>query len=224
MRKRPGMSQFLLCLSGLGAVLQEGQWVGMGPGQAYVTPPGLPHAYRAVDAWRVLWVAYKPKRSLTNGVPHMVSVDDPIIEQAMDQTLIESQLRSEDHIVEAWLRILDTHVRRSVGSDQGPDALNQVWDMVLHDIAADWNIPDLAAELHISEEHFRRRCLERFGMSPIRYLCQLRMQYAENLLSSTEIKVADIAAQVGYQNPFAFATAFKRLYGCSPSAFRLAQT
>jgi AraC-like DNA-binding protein len=54
----------------------------------------------------------------------------------------------------------------------------------------------------------------------MQHLTFLRMQRAAELLFSTDEKVARIAEQVGYSDPFAFSVAFKKWTGCPPSEFR----
>jgi AraC-like DNA-binding protein len=45
------------------------------------------------------------------------------------------------------------------------------------------------------------------------------MRHAAGLLVRTNQKIAVVAADVGYQNAFAFSTAFKRVMGISPAEF-----
>lgn len=46
------------------------------------------------------------------------------------------------------------------------------------------------------------------------------MQTAQKLLLETELSVAEIANQVGYENPNKFSTAFKSMYEITPTQFR----
>jgi AraC-like DNA-binding protein len=54
----------------------------------------------------------------------------------------------------------------------------------------------------------------------MRYVTLLRMRHAAALLASDSYSVEDVARQVGYENAFAFSTAFKRLMGDSPTGYR----
>jgi AraC-like DNA-binding protein len=56
----------------------------------------------------------------------------------------------------------------------------------------------------------------------MRQVAQLRMPHAAVLLASESYSVEEIAHQVGYENAFAFSTAFKRIMGASPSSYRTA--
>jgi transcriptional regulator GlxA family with amidase domain len=46
------------------------------------------------------------------------------------------------------------------------------------------------------------------------------MQRAAHLLRSTPMSITQIASLVGYENAFAFSTAFKRFFALNPSTFR----
>lgn len=224
-RKRPDMSQFLLCLAGEGSVLCSGQWQRLHAGQAYVTPRHISHAYHATqDTWRVLWVTYGAEAAWCHEVPHIVDCDPAVLLTCMEQFLLEAHNDAQSASTHAWLQLIDTHMKRAIGVDAGPDAFDQVWEHVLLDIAAPWHVRDLAQQMQISEEHFRRRCLERFELSPMRHLTNLRMQHAANILLRTALSISEIAQQVGYQNAFAFSTAFRRWAGVSPRAYRLQHT
>jgi AraC-like DNA-binding protein len=54
----------------------------------------------------------------------------------------------------------------------------------------------------------------------MRQLAILRMRRAGMLLESTDQKIGAIARAVGYDNAFAFSTAFKRYAGASPAQYR----
>jgi len=53
-----------------------------------------------------------------------------------------------------------------------------------------------------------------------RYLTELRMQRARELLHETLLPLFDIASQVGYESDMAFAKAFKRNTGTTPAKYR----
>ena len=57
-------------------------------------------------------------------------------------------------------------------------------------------------------------------MPPIRYLRQLRMERAKNLLESSFLSVKEIAYQVGLNDESHFVRDFKSTYGYSPALYR----
>ena len=51
----------------------------------------------------------------------------------------------------------------------------------------------------------------------MKFLTSLHMRRAEVLLQNRKFKVAAVAEAVGYANPFAFSTAYKKSKGFPPS-------
>lgn len=81
-------------------------------------------------------------------------------------------------------------------------------------------LEQLASEAGISVHHFGRRFQESTGMGPATYLTMLRIAQARLLLCTTDIAVAEVGRQCGYANASAFATAFLRQVGTTPSRCR----
>ncbi len=71
----------------------------------------------------------------------------------------------------------------------------------------------------LSEKQFQRLCRRELGRSPQQQLMWLRMRRATEMLLAGDRRIQDIAAAVGYQNPFVFSTTFKRMMGWSPSDY-----
>ena len=120
----------------------------------------------------------------------------------------------------SWSQLLALELQRAVGFSGADDRLNHLWTAVSADLAAPWCSADLARRLHCSQEHLRRLCQQRYQQSPMRRLTELRMQQAANLFIGSELSVGAVAAAVGYENAFAFSTAFKRWAQHSPSDYR----
>ncbi|MDO9356542.1 MAG: AraC family transcriptional regulator [Solirubrobacteraceae bacterium] len=78
----------------------------------------------------------------------------------------------------------------------------------------------LAALVPMSKYHFLRSFSLSTGLTPHRYLRQLRLRRAAELLRRTEDPVARISVAVGYVNSAKFAAAFRAQHGASPSRYR----
>lgn len=83
-----------------------------------------------------------------------------------------------------------------------------------------WTVAELAAEVAVSRSVLDERFRQVLGRSPIRYLTDWRMHVAEDLLSSTDASVVEVAHRVGCDSEEAFSRAFKRARGEAPTRWR----
>jgi AraC family transcriptional regulator len=61
---------------------------------------------------------------------------------------------------------------------------------------------------------------ESTGLSPHAWLRQHRLEQAMNMLRDTDVSVVSVAAALGYSSQTAFAAAFRKLTGETPSDWR----
>jgi transcriptional regulator GlxA family with amidase domain len=100
------------------------------------------------------------------------------------------------------------------------EKLAALWRKVNENLKDDWNLDRMSKIVCMSPVHFSRICRKYYETSPVHAVAVLRMQRAGELLSLTDWTLGEIAANVGYENPFAFSTAFKRIMGAPPKAYR----
>jgi AraC-like DNA-binding protein len=85
---------------------------------------------------------------------------------------------------------------------------------------AAWSLDSMASTAGMSRSVFARRFAETLAMPPKHYLTRLRMFRALDTLQRESIGVAELAHRLGYDSEAAFARAFKRHIGRSPSEAR----
>lgn len=83
-----------------------------------------------------------------------------------------------------------------------------------------WTVAELAKEAGNSRSVFSQRFSLATGVSPLRYLRDLRMRLAVHSLGRNNQPVETVARQLGYGSLAAFSRAFKRSVGTSPGAVR----
>jgi AraC-like DNA-binding protein len=89
-----------------------------------------------------------------------------------------------------------------------------------NDPAQPWTVASLAAAVGVSRAALARRFHELVGEPPMTFLTNWRMALAADLLREPGAVVGAVAREVGYSSPFTFSTAFKRVYGVAPRAYR----
>lgn len=82
------------------------------------------------------------------------------------------------------------------------------------------SVPHLAERINLSPSRFAARFRNALQQSPMAYIATWRLYRASVLLKQRELGVEDVALQVGYHDFAAFARAFKRHFGKSPTIWR----
>ena len=89
----------------------------------------------------------------------------------------------------------------------------------LMDAGKDLHGDVVAERMGLSRRTLNRR-LQEEGNTVAGVTTTVRMSFAETLLLTTSLPMGDIARRAGYSEVTNFSRAFKRVYGCSPSACR----
>lgn len=121
--------------------------------------------------------------------------------------------------VRAWFARPDADPPRWWAAQEDP-VVGQVLALMHDQPGQPWTLVGLAEVVGYSRASVARRFSGLLGQSPMAYLTQWRLDLAADLLRDRVDSVEVVGRTVGYANPFAFSTAFKRAHGVSPRAFR----
>jgi len=122
-------------------------------------------------------------------------------------------------------RLLAAHAGSSIMSPPvvgglSPMVLRRAIERLRSDSDADVSLAALAADAGLSRFHICRAFKESTGLSPHAWLRQYRLEQAMNMLRDTDVSVVSVAAALGYASQTAFAAAFRKLTGETPSDWR----
>lgn len=99
--------------------------------------------------------------------------------------------------------------------------MQRVLDHIDLHLDGDLDLETLSSVAAFSKFHFHRQFKATFGVSLHRYVQLARMRRASQwLFDSQSESVTEIALNVGYTTPDAFARTFRQRFGQSPSSFR----
>lgn len=84
---------------------------------------------------------------------------------------------------------------------------------------SDLSIREIADRSFISEPYFRKLFKAEYGVSPQKYIIDLRIQYAVGLISTGDYSLQEIADLSGYNDYKYFSVEFKKAMGVSPSEY-----
>jgi AraC family transcriptional regulator len=101
-----------------------------------------------------------------------------------------------------------------------PKTLLRAIERLRSDSDSDVSLAALASDAGLSRFHFCRAFKESTGLSPHAWLRQHRLEQAMQMLRNTDVSVVSVAAELGYASQTAFAAAFRKLTGETPSTWR----
>ena len=93
-------------------------------------------------------------------------------------------------------------------------------DLIDRRYAERLNLRDLAAAAGVSKYHFLRCFASAYGLTPAKYLCDRRVERAQDLLRATNLTVTEVCTLVGFSSLGSFSTRFRERVGVSPSAYQ----
>jgi len=81
-------------------------------------------------------------------------------------------------------------------------------------------LEQLACECHVDRSYLCRLFRRFDRQTPYRLLMRLKMNWAAEQLQQSSVLVREVAAQLGFEDPYHFSRAFKHIFGVSPESFR----
>ena len=111
------------------------------------------------------------------------------------------------------------YMRNRGFNEVAEDRIGKICQRIYEDPATA-TVSGLAKECFLSESRFTHLFGESVGKSPMKYITELRIGKAKELLAETELSVAQISANVGYPDQNYFSRLFKNLTGRSPRDYR----
>ena len=82
------------------------------------------------------------------------------------------------------------------------------------------SIPELAHNVNLSPGRASHLFKESVGQSIHRYITEIKISNSKELLSHTDMNIAEISSMVGFEDPLYFSRSFKSHVGVSPKEFR----
>lgn len=235
--------QLFLCNRGSGVFRAEGlDEAVLTPGMAYVLPAGVPHSYSALDeseGWELGFLAFNGKASEAFldmlgekvmspfGLARFETLWDKLsslwhlIDLNRGNAYWETSKRVYDMLLFLLEEVAPSRRLDKVNSKIAqPNAnLDAAVKLIHNHFEERLLLSNVARAVGYSVQHFHRLFVASYGVTPQRYILQLRMRKAKELFIDVPgITVDRVAQQLGME-PSYFIRMFKRTYGETPKAW-----
>jgi len=162
-----------------------------------------------------------------------IAFEDPLAGRLLEVLSLESERPAAHNrmFVDQTLDLLCLHLVRAhmegCAKDPAlprgaltPRQLRRVSEYARERLREAVTLDELAGVAELSRFHFCAAFRRSTGQTPLQWLTHLRMARARELLAEGELPILGVALEVGYQTASAFAAAFRKTQGVSPSDFR----
>ena len=90
------------------------------------------------------------------------------------------------------------------------------------DYSRPWTIESMAVHCGLGITSLTKYCKQLTNFTPINYLNSIRLETSADMLKNDEeMNVTDVCYECGFSSSQYFATAFKKMYKCSPKNYKL---
>lgn len=159
---------------------------------------------------------------------HVISVDDQTGETV--KNLMEKMLKCNDEndvyneqmfllMLCELLTIFSKINHKNQGYTENA-LMDKMIEYVETNFAEEITLDVLAKHFYISKYEISRMFTKNMGISFVKYLTRVRIEYSKNLLSTTELSITQVADLAGFQSPSNFTRVFSGKIGMSPSQYR----
>lgn len=204
------------------------------PGRFFYIPAGTRHSFYHINHNYLTkhWVHFKLEaggESLDRRyrLPFYVDVeDDKELRACFEQLyqpcgLLSEELRRNAKLLELFGHYLALSEKAGqIVRTGSKDDFNQVLKFIKMNLDRKPSIAELAELIHVHPNYFIRLFKSKTGMSPGKYMNNLRCEIAKSLLENTKVPVNHIMLRVGFEDSSAFSHFFHTNTGYSPNEFR----
>ncbi len=240
-RSRPqGCSQYILmyCVEGGGWISVDSKRHEVKANQYFIIPANKPHSYAShtSDPWTIYWVHYSGDHAsyYSTAYESVRSISPSNIDRIEDRLLLFEEMIHNlemgysidnlnyaniclSHFLASFCYLTQFRQLRSM-KEAGMVELSI--GFMKNNLHNKLNLENLADEAGLSTSHYSLAFKQKTGRAPVDYLIQLKVQKACQLLDHSNLRIKEIAVQVGYDDAYYFSRIFKKLMNVSPKEYR----
>ena len=190
-----------------------------------ILPKGSCYSWKCVEPGECLLIEFDALETAEH-IYSFSCTDNSFIVNEFDKLRRALHKTTPDGQLEAMSRVygLLQQLVKGALKDYVPKGKQQLLRPAVSYIAEHYDEPgitneQLAALCGISTVYFRKSFASVYGVSPIRYLHDLRIRRAKDMLSSDYGSVSEVAESVGYGSVYHFSKMFKQYTGLSPGQY-----
>ena len=238
-------------LAGEGAFTSGGRTWHLKAGDGFLIIPGVVSSYRASEEepWEYCWIGFDGRDAKNTLSTCGVNADNPVfsagsLRQKEEKPREEEPEKKDMGIGGVLLSINDVlheepenvYLHLSLlyrffallqpesitGNKDSTGYLQKAIDYIQNNYAYDIKIRDVARYVGIDRTYLYKLFCQELGTSPQQYLISYRLSVAKQMLTTTSLRVSEVANSCGFVDSTSFCHQFRSQFLMTPSQFRKA--
>ena len=221
-------------LNGSFTYVKDGKHITARKGDTVILDCYKPHEYYTNDSFESVWIHISGANSTdifneiesTEGnlikckdIQHLRKLLFRVFDSMKGETPT-TELNYSLDIYKIFTELLNPQSAKTKGEISYEDSVHKVKEYIAENLNENLTIKDLAESVNMSSSHFSRVFKQQTGFSPYDYILISRINRAKYLLQTTNMTIASVAYEVGFNSESNFIYYFTENEGISPGKFR----
>jgi AraC-like DNA-binding protein len=240
-RERPqGADQHILiyCFEGAGSVRVKSTEYHLESGDFIIIPSKAKHAYQASEKnpWTIYWMHFKGNsagalitqlKKEAGGYKGFIRSNETILALFNEIYDLLSKGYGTDNLMYINMclwhllgKFIYNNKQHYAGRVNSANPVDRAIDFLSRKVETVLTLEEIASEVNLSPSHFSVTFKKKTGFSPIEYFNHLKVQKACQFLLFTDLRIKEIAQEVGIEDPYYFSRLFTKVMGMSPNEYR----
>lgn len=225
---------FLYCTDGKGTVLVGGKTFEMRAHDALCIPRYTGHCYyaSAENPWSLLWVHFKGEDAKNYPLEEcrlihftseyatnrMMFLFD-LLFRVLGANYTEGNFIYISQVLE--LILAETYYREKTNGTQLQNKhVTSIIRYMFRNLEKRLTLEDIVKEFDLSKSYLNAIFQKYTQHAPMDFYINMKMKRACSLLRSTDFRIYEVSAKLGYEDPYCFSRIFKKMVGISPKKYR----
>lgn len=216
---------------GEGVCVIDGKTLNVKQGDIIFTRSGAIHGWKNINGkiMHIITVAFDFKIFL--GKFDLFDFDNIVVKGNSDiyrmfQLLLEERENNDEYTKRVQYNIVECiliYLTRKTGAiKDGKKETNieYVLGYIHENFMLNLTLEEVSKQCNYSISHFSKKFKSVTGKTFIEYLNDVRLNYAVNILSNSNVRITELAYDCGFGSVRSFNREFKKKYGCSPNEYK----
>jgi AraC-like DNA-binding protein len=198
------------------------------PGQAVIICPGMVHDYFGFNEYYIedgidftgpIADYLHEKGLLKSGIIDLGK------ERCLDKAIhnhisldFRAKIRAKLELINLLLKLPSPDSNKV--KDEQLGRLDKLIRMIYNNPEKWWTVAEMADICKLSQVQFRRVFKYQVGVTPKRFIDEVKLKAAAQKLQYTDMSLTQLAEQFNYKDQFHFSRRFKELFGITPAKYR----